>query len=178
MYLQLHHLPVETIRTRLPGISHLSWVFSGVNVEKEPIPVIPTVHYNMGGIPTNWKAQVNCKNNTIDDLNRSGITYESSINNSMDKVLSRENEEDAIIDGLWAAGETACVSIHGANRLGANSLLELVVFGKAIADQIDCLTRPGERHEDLSTVRILLFVVYFREIDACRVLQKYRRILD
>lgn len=110
VHLQLHHLPVETIRTRLPGISHLSWVFSGVNVEKEPIPVIPTVHYNMGGIPTN------------------------------------------IIDGLWAAGETACVSIHGANRLGANSLLELVVFGKAIADQIDCLTRPGERHEDLSTL--------------------------
>ncbi|XP_031364578.1 succinate dehydrogenase [ubiquinone] flavoprotein subunit, mitochondrial-like isoform X1 [Apis dorsata] len=124
VYLQLHHLPLETIRTRLPGISHLSWVFSGVNVEKEPIPVIPTVHYNMGGIPTNWKAQ----------------------------VLSRENEEDTIIDGLWAAGETACVSIHGANRLGANSLLELVVFGKAIADQIDCLTRPGERHEDLSTL--------------------------
>ncbi|XP_061928980.1 succinate dehydrogenase [ubiquinone] flavoprotein subunit, mitochondrial isoform X5 [Apis cerana] len=124
VYLQLHHLPLETIRTRLPGISHLSWVFSGVNVEKEPIPVIPTVHYNMGGIPTNWKAQ----------------------------VISRENEEDTIIDGLWAAGETACVSIHGANRLGANSLLELVVFGKAIADQIDCLTRPGERHEDLSTL--------------------------
>lgn len=79
----------------------------------------------------------------------------------MDKVLSRENEEDTIIDGLWAAGETACVSIHGANRLGANSLLELVVFGKAIADQIDCLTRPGERHEDLSTVRILLFVNFY-----------------
>lgn len=77
MYLQLHHLPLETIRTRLPGISHLSWVFSGVNVEKEPIPVIPTVHYNMGGIPTNWKAQVNCKNN-IGDLNRSSVTYESS----------------------------------------------------------------------------------------------------
>ncbi|XP_017753072.1 PREDICTED: succinate dehydrogenase [ubiquinone] flavoprotein subunit, mitochondrial-like [Eufriesea mexicana] len=125
VFLQLHHLPVETIRNRLPGISHLSWVFSGVDVEKEPIPVIPTVHYNMGGIPTNWKAQ----------------------------VLTRENEEDSVIEGLWAAGETACVSVHGANRLGANSLLELVVFGKAIADQIDCMTRPGERHEDLpSTV--------------------------
>lgn len=93
----------------------------------------------------------------------------------MDKVISRENEEDTIIDGLWAAGETACVSIHGANRLGANSLLELVVFGKAIADQIDCLTRPGERHEDLSTVRILLFVVYFMKstrVEYCKSIAK------
>ena len=84
-----------------------------MDVEKEPIPIIPTVHYNMGGIPTNWRAQ----------------------------VLTRENEEDSVIEGLWAAGETACVSVHGANRLGANSLLELVVFGKAISDQIDCMTR-------------------------------------
>ena len=58
VYLQLHHLPVETLRTKLPGISHLAWVFAGVNVKKEPIPVIPTMHYNMGGIPTNWRAQV------------------------------------------------------------------------------------------------------------------------
>ncbi|XP_076281788.1 succinate dehydrogenase [ubiquinone] flavoprotein subunit, mitochondrial [Lasioglossum baleicum] len=122
VFLQLQHLPVETIRSKLPGISHLAWVFGGVDVEKEPIPVIPTMHYNMGGIPTNWKAQ----------------------------VLTREKEEDKKIEGLWAAGETACASVHGANRLGANSLLELVVFGKAIADQIDCMTRPGERHEDLS----------------------------
>ncbi|XP_033321926.1 succinate dehydrogenase [ubiquinone] flavoprotein subunit, mitochondrial [Megalopta genalis] len=122
MFLQLHHLPAETLRTKLPGIKHLSWVFAGVNIEKSPIPVIPTSHYNMGGVPTNWKAQ----------------------------VLTREDEEDKVIEGLWAAGETACASVHGANRLGANSLLELVVFGKAIADQIDCMTRPGERHEDLS----------------------------
>nr|XP_012145026.1 PREDICTED: succinate dehydrogenase [ubiquinone] flavoprotein subunit, mitochondrial-like isoform X3 [Megachile rotundata] len=121
--LQLHHLPVEVLTTKLPGISHLAWVFSGVDVKTDPIPVIPTVHYNMGGIPTNWRAQ----------------------------VLSREKEEDSIIEGLWAAGETACASVHGANRLGANSLLELVVFGKAIADQIDCMTRPGERHDDLAT---------------------------
>jgi len=69
------------------------------------------------------------------------------------QVLTRENEEDRPIEGFWAAGETACASVHGANRLGANSLLEIVVFGKAIADQIDCLSRPGERHEDLSPVR-------------------------
>ncbi|XP_011648305.1 succinate dehydrogenase [ubiquinone] flavoprotein subunit, mitochondrial-like [Pogonomyrmex barbatus] len=79
----------------------------------------------MGGVPTNWRAQ----------------------------VLTRENEEDRPIEGLWAAGESACASVHGANRLGANSLLEIVVFGKAIADQIDCIARPGERHEDLPSVR-------------------------
>ncbi|XP_018378543.1 PREDICTED: succinate dehydrogenase [ubiquinone] flavoprotein subunit, mitochondrial-like [Trachymyrmex cornetzi] len=123
IYLQLTHLPAELIRERLPGISHLAWVFAGVDVTKQPIPVIPTVHYNMGGIPTNWRAQ----------------------------VLTRENEEDRSIEGLWAAGETACASVHGANRLGANSLLEIVVFGKAIADQIDCIARPGERHGDLSS---------------------------
>ncbi|XP_018406634.1 PREDICTED: succinate dehydrogenase [ubiquinone] flavoprotein subunit, mitochondrial-like [Cyphomyrmex costatus] len=123
IYLQLTHLPAELIRERLPGISHLAWVFAGVDVTKQPIPVIPTVHYNMGGIPTNWRAQ----------------------------VLTRENEEDRPIEGLWAAGETACASVHGANRLGANSLLEIVVFGKTIADQIDCIARPGERHGDLSS---------------------------
>lgn len=70
------------------------------------------------------------------------------------QVLTRENEDDRAIEGLWAAGETACASVHGANRLGANSLLELLVFGKAIAEQIDCITRPGERHEDLPPVII------------------------
>ncbi|EGI60152.1 Succinate dehydrogenase [ubiquinone] flavoprotein subunit, mitochondrial [Acromyrmex echinatior] len=121
IYLQLTHLPPDLIRKRLPGISHLARIFAGVDVKKQPIPVIPTVHYNMGGIPTNWRAQ----------------------------VLTRENEEDKPVEGLWAAGETACASVHGANRLGANSLLEIVVFGRAIADQIDCIARPGERHGDL-----------------------------
>ncbi|KAK0172635.1 hypothetical protein PV328_005931 [Microctonus aethiopoides] len=121
MYLQLHHLSAETIRTKLPGISHLAWVFAGVDCEKEPIPVIPTVHYNMGGIPTNWRGQ----------------------------VLTRENEEDQPIDGLWAAGETASSSVHGANRLGANSLLELLVFGKAVADNISSLMSPGQKHPDV-----------------------------
>ncbi|XP_020294184.1 succinate dehydrogenase [ubiquinone] flavoprotein subunit, mitochondrial-like isoform X2 [Pseudomyrmex gracilis] len=125
IHLQLSHLPHEVLRKRLPGVSHLAWVFAGVDVKTDPIPVIPTVHYNMGGIPTNWRAQ----------------------------VLTRENEEDRAIEGLWSAGETACASVHGANRLGANSLLELLVFGKAIAEQIDCITRPGERHEDLPPVQ-------------------------
>ncbi|XP_046436033.1 succinate dehydrogenase [ubiquinone] flavoprotein subunit, mitochondrial-like [Neodiprion fabricii] len=122
LYLQLSHLPREVIEKQLPGISHLSWVFAGVDVTKEPIPVIPTVHYNMGGIPGNYRAQ----------------------------VLTRENEHDRVLDRLWAAGETACVSVHGANRLGANSLIETLVFGKAIADNIDCMMRPGERHMDLA----------------------------
>lgn len=80
---------------------------------------------------------------------------------TLPKVLTRENEEDSVIEGLWAAGETACVSVHGANRLGANSLLELVVFGKAISDQIDCMTRPGERHEDLPSVRYLHCTIFY-----------------
>lgn len=71
-------------------------------------------------------------------------------------MLTRENEDDRPLENLWAAGETACASVHGANRLGANSLLEVVVFGKAIADQIDCITKPGERHEDLSPVRKII----------------------
>ncbi|XP_034934385.1 succinate dehydrogenase [ubiquinone] flavoprotein subunit, mitochondrial-like [Chelonus insularis] len=116
--LQLSHLPTETIRTKLPGIAHLAWVFAGVDCEKEPIPVIPTVHYNMGGIPTNWRCQ----------------------------VLTRENEADLIVEGLWAVGEAACMSIHGANRLGANSLLETVVFGKAVAEHIINISKPGEKH--------------------------------
>ena len=84
---------------------------------KEPVPVIPTVHYNMGGIPTNWKGQV--------------------INPSI-------NNENEIVNGLWAAGEAACGSVHGANRLGANSLLDIVVFGKACAENIADINKPGE----------------------------------
>ncbi|KAJ8679835.1 hypothetical protein QAD02_015622 [Eretmocerus hayati] len=121
MHLQLHHLPKEVLRKKLPGISHLAWVFAGVDVEREPIPVIPTVHYNMGGIPTNYKGQ----------------------------VLTRENEQDLPVEGLWSAGEAACASVHGANRLGANSLLELLVFGKAVADNISSLCQPGQRLYDL-----------------------------
>ncbi|XP_043275800.1 succinate dehydrogenase [ubiquinone] flavoprotein subunit, mitochondrial-like [Venturia canescens] len=121
IHLQLSHLPAETIRSKLPGISHLAWVFAGVDCEKEPIPVIPTVHYNMGGVPTTWRGQ----------------------------VLTREDEEDIPVQGLWAAGETACASVHGANRLGANGLLEIMVFGRAVAENIGELMQPGDRHEDL-----------------------------
>ena len=115
--LQLNHLPEDILKERLPGISETAKVFAGIDVTREPVPVIPTVHYNMGGIPTNWKGQV--------------------INPSIDN----ENE---IVNGLWAAGEAACSSVHGANRLGANSLLDIVVFGKACAENITNINKPGD----------------------------------
>jgi succinate dehydrogenase (ubiquinone) flavoprotein subunit len=116
IYLHLDHLPAATLRERLPGISETAKIFAGVDVTKEPIPVLPTVHYNMGGIPTNWKAQV--VNPTASDPNR-------------------------IVEGLLAAGEAGCASVHGANRLGANSLLDLVVFGRQAADTISEIVKPG-----------------------------------
>ncbi|KAI6103534.1 succinate dehydrogenase [Pisolithus sp. B1] len=99
IYLQLSHLPADVLHERLPGISETAAIFSGVDVTKEPIPVLPTVHYNMGGIPTKYTGEVL----TVD-----------------------ENGKDKIVPGLYAAGEAACVSVHGANRLGANSLLDIV----------------------------------------------------
>uniref|UniRef100_A0A8K9USK1 Succinate dehydrogenase [ubiquinone] flavoprotein subunit, mitochondrial n=1 Tax=Oncorhynchus mykiss TaxID=8022 RepID=A0A8K9USK1_ONCMY len=111
-YLQLHHLPPQQLATRLPGISETAMVFAGVDVTKEPIPVLPTVHYNMGGIPTNYKGQVT---------------------------------RDKVVPGLFACGEAACASVHGANRLGANSLLDLVVFGRACAHTIADICNPGEK---------------------------------
>ena len=116
IHLHLDHLPPEVLRERLPGISETAKIFAGVDVTKEPIPVLPTVHYNMGGIPTNWKAQV--INPTKDDPKR-------------------------VVPGLLAAGESACASVHGANRLGANSLLDLVVFGRQSADTVAEILKPG-----------------------------------
>ncbi|BEI81444.1 hypothetical protein CcaverHIS002_0206040 [Cutaneotrichosporon cavernicola] len=116
IYLQLSHLPPDILHERLPGISETAAIFAGVDVTKEPIPVIPTVHYNMGGIPTKWTGEV--------------ITVD-------------ENGNDKIVPGLYAAGEAACVSVHGANRLGANSLLDIVVFGRACANHIKETLAPG-----------------------------------
>lgn len=104
IFLHLEHLPAETLAKRLPGISETARIFSGVDVTKEPIPVLPTVHYNMGGIPTNFHGEV---------LTKTG------------------DDPDAVVEGLMAVGEAACVSVHGANRLGSNSLIDLVVFGRA-----------------------------------------------
>lgn len=107
LHLQLSHLPPKVLHERLPGISETAAIFAGVDVTKEPIPVLPTVHYNMGGIPTKYTGE----------------------------VLSG-GPNDQIVPGLYAAGEAACVSVHGANRLGANSLLDIVVFGRACAHHI------------------------------------------
>uniref|UniRef100_W5MSQ5 succinate dehydrogenase n=1 Tax=Lepisosteus oculatus TaxID=7918 RepID=W5MSQ5_LEPOC len=116
VYLQLHHLPPQQLATRLPGISETAMIFAGVDVTKEPIPVLPTVHYNMGGIPTNYKGQ----------------------------VITHKDGEDKVVPGLYACGEAASASVHGANRLGANSLLDLVVFGRACALTIAETCKPGE----------------------------------
>lgn len=106
--LDLTHLGPEVIHKKLPGIAESARIFAGVDVEKQPIPVIPTVHYNMGGIPTNYHGEV---------------------------VQLRNGNPDAVVPGLYAIGEAACVSVHGANRLGSNSLLDLVVFGRAVANR-------------------------------------------
>ena len=122
IYLHLDHLPADLLHEKLPGISETAAIFAGVDVTKEPIPVLPTVHYNMGGIPTNWQGHV---------LNP-----------------TKENP-DAIVPGLYAAGEAACASVHGANRLGANSLLDIVVFGRACALRIAETSKPGQKVPDL-----------------------------
>lgn len=113
IFLHLDHLPPETLAERLPGISETAKIFAGVDVTKEPAPVLPTVHYNMGGVPTNWKTQC------------------------------LDGPENNIIEGLLAAGEVGSASVHGANRLGANSLLDLVVFGRQAADTTAELVKPN-----------------------------------
>lgn len=123
IYLHLDHLDPETLHKKLPGISESAKVFSGVDVTKQPIPVIPTVHYNMGGIPTNYNCEV---------LKTDGKGNES------------------VIPGLMAIGEAGCVSVHGANRLGSNSLLDLVVFGRASAIHAKKTIKPGQPHKVIS----------------------------
>ena len=122
IHLHLDHLAPEVLRARLPGIMESAMIFSGVDVTRAPIPVIPTVHYNMGGIPTNYHGEVLTKKN---------------------------GDPDAVAPGLLAIGEAACVSVHGANRLGSNSLIDLVVFGRAAAARCAALVTPGEQHSDL-----------------------------
>lgn len=122
IYLHLDHLPPDLLAERLPGISETAAIFAGVDVTKEPIPVLPTVHYNMGGVPTNHFGQV--------------------LKTKFDS--KGEWQSDDVVPGLYAAGEVACASVHGANRLGANSLLDIVVFGRACALSIAENHRPGE----------------------------------
>ncbi len=122
IYLHLEHLGADVIREKLPGIAESAEIFAGVDVTREPIPVLPTVHYNMGGIPTNHHGEV---------------------------VMLKNGDPDHVIPGLMAVGEAACVSVHGANRLGSNSLLDLIVFGRAAALRAAELVTPNQPHSQL-----------------------------
>jgi succinate dehydrogenase / fumarate reductase flavoprotein subunit len=121
IHLHLEHLGPEVIHERLPGIAETARIFAGVDVNREPIPVLPTVHYNMGGIPCNYHGEV------------------------------VKDSKDTVVPGLMAVGEAACVSVHGANRLGSNSLLDLVVFGREAARHCATVVKPGQAHKPLPT---------------------------
>ena len=123
IFLHLEHLPAETLAARLPGISETARIFAGVDVTKEPIPVLPTVHYNMGGIPTNYHGEV---------------------------LTKKDGDPDSVVPGLMAVGEAACVSVHGANRLGSNSLIDLVVFGRAAGLRCGDTVEAGASQPDLN----------------------------
>ncbi|KGM33865.1 succinate dehydrogenase flavoprotein subunit [Inquilinus limosus] len=120
--LHLEHLGADLLHERLPGISETAKIFAGVDVTKEPIPVLPTVHYNMGGVPTNLHGEA---------------------------TTLRGDDPETVVPGLMAIGEAACVSVHGANRLGSNSLLDIIVFGRAAAQRAAATVRPGETHAPL-----------------------------
>jgi succinate dehydrogenase / fumarate reductase flavoprotein subunit len=122
IHLHLEHLDPKLLHERLPGISETARIFAGVDVTKQPIPVVPTCHYNMGGIPTNWRTEV---------------------------VRPVGNNPDIVVPGLSAVGEAACASVHGANRLGGNSLIDLVVFGRAAARTAAEIVQPGSPHKPL-----------------------------
>ena len=137
MLLQLSHLPKDLLDERLPGISETAMIFAGVDVSRDPVPVLPTVHYNMGGIPTNWKGQV---------------------------IKPTKENENSIIDGLWAAGEAASSSVHGANRLGANSLLDIVVFGKACAENIHEQENSKDKTEECDKEKLQEYIDYYQNL--------------
>jgi succinate dehydrogenase / fumarate reductase flavoprotein subunit len=122
LFLHLDHLDPAVLHERLPGISESARIFAGVDVTREPIPVLPTVHYNMGGVPTNYHGEA---------------------------LTKKDGNPETVVPGLMALGEAACVSVHGANRLGSNSLIDLVVFGRAAALRCAELIEPGEKHAEL-----------------------------
>ncbi len=127
IHLHLNHLPPETLALRLPGISESARIFAGVDLTKEPIPVLPTVHYNMGGIPTNYWGEV---------------------------LAPTKTNPDAVVPGLMAVGEAGCASVHGANRLGSNSLIDLVVFGRAAAIRAGEVVNPKNRNQPVNTAEV------------------------
>jgi succinate dehydrogenase / fumarate reductase flavoprotein subunit len=135
--LNLSHLSPEVLHARLPGISETAKIFAGVDVTKEPIPVIPTVHYNMGGIPTNYHGEV---------------------------VIKSGKNHNKIVPGLMAIGEAACVSVHGANRLGSNSLLDLVVFGRAAAIKASEIVKPNTKAPVIADKSIKEIIARFEKV--------------
>jgi succinate dehydrogenase / fumarate reductase flavoprotein subunit len=122
IFLHLDHLDPKILAERLPGITESSKIFAGVDLAREPVPIVPTVHYNMGGIATNYHGEV---------------------------LIKKAGNPDHIVPGLMALGEAACVSVHGANRLGSNSLIDLVVFGRAAAHRCAELLTPGDKQPEL-----------------------------
>jgi succinate dehydrogenase / fumarate reductase flavoprotein subunit len=118
IYLHLDHIDAKILAERLPGITETGKIFAGVDLTRQPLPVVPTVHYNMGGIPTNYHGEV---------------------------VTLKDGNPDAVVPGLFAVGEAACVSVHGANRLGSNSLIDLVVFGRAAGHRLGELIKPDTK---------------------------------
>jgi succinate dehydrogenase / fumarate reductase flavoprotein subunit len=116
LWLHLDHLDPKVLAERLPGITETGKIFAGVDLTRQPLPVVPTVHYNMGGIPTNHHGEV---------------------------VTLKDGDPDSVVPGLFAVGEAACVSVHGANRLGSNSLIDLVVFGRAVGHRVGEILKPG-----------------------------------
>lgn len=134
IYLHLNHIDPKILHERLPGITETGKIFAGVDLTRQPLPVTPTVHYNMGGVPTNYHGEV---------------------------VHNKDGNPDTVVPGLFAVGEAACVSVHGANRLGSNSLIDLVVFGRATGLRLKEIVKPGTAHaalpagsEELSLTRL------------------------
>src|SRR5277367_3088466 len=145
--LHLEHLGAAVIKERLPGIAETARIFAGVDVNKEPVPVLPTVHYNMGGVPCNVHGE----------------------------AVTRTSSGESLVPGLMAVGEAACVSVHGANRLGSNSLLDLVVFGREAAQHCARLLKPGTAHRALKTDAA---VPAIERLDKLRYAKGSRRTAD
>jgi succinate dehydrogenase / fumarate reductase flavoprotein subunit len=122
IFLHLNHIDPKILHERLPGITETGKIFANVDLTRQPLPVVPTVHYNMGGIPTNYHGEV---------------------------VRNKDGDPDSVVPGLFAVGEAACVSVHGANRLGSNSLIDLVVFGRATGLRLKEIVKPNTKHDEL-----------------------------
>src|SRR5438128_8677683 len=123
IFLHLDHIAPEILAERLPGITETGKIFAGVDLTRQPLPVCPTVHYNMGGIPTNYMGEV--------------------------VTIGADGNPDTVVQGLFAVGEAACVSVHGANRLGSNSLIDLVVFGRATGLKLAEILKPNALQDEL-----------------------------